>query len=428
MASRGGKGPDVKARILVFAVLASAWNQGRARVLLFLESRTAACPTMLRMNSPKYMSRWSPSTFRTQAGNLSEDSIRNAVIAAHRSQDRGLPAILTLNHLARLVEVEYRYLRQLVERQRNPYRSFQHRKHRGGFRTIVVPEHGLMRTQKWLSTFILNRLTPHPASFAYQRGRSIVDCAKMHLRARWLIKIDVRQFFESITEIQAWRIFNENGYGRLISFEIARLVTRELPDQSLRTRQSQWIASTPDRYSIRWYRRGRLGYLPQGAPTSPMLSNLAMHTFDDEAESIATDYGLSYTRYSDDLIFSTSTDFSREKAVELVRRLYRLMNAHGLRPHQSKTVISPPGARKVVLGLLVDGDAVRLRREYRRMLECHSYFLAQRGPIEHAKIRGFDSVLGFRRYFEGMMNYANAIEPEFVRELQKTVLTIDWPA
>lgn len=374
------------------------------------------------------MSRWPSLHFRSQAGHLSEESIQAGLNAAHRSQDRDMPAILTLNHLAKHVRVEYRYLRELVERHRDPYRSFQIRKRRGGFRTIVVPEHPLMRTQRWLAKFVLNRLSPHSASCAYQPGCSVINCARSHVGARWLIKVDIRQFFESITEIQAWRIFNECGYGNLVSFEMSRLVTRELHTGSKRRLQPQWLAPCSERYSIAWYRNEWLGHLPQGAPTSPMLSNLAMRGFDADVQSIADANGLTYTRYSDDLIFSTPTDFSRDQAAAVIRGVYRRMNRQGLRPHQSKCVISPPGARKIVLGLLVDGSEPRLRREFRRMLECHVHFLCLRGPSDHARARGFDSVLGFRRHFEGLLNYANAIDPAFVANLRAAIRQVDWPA
>jgi RNA-directed DNA polymerase len=177
------------------------------------------------------MSRWPSHSFRREAeGHLPEASIVAALNAAHNSQKHGLPAILTLNHLARHTRLEYRYLREIIERRRDPYRSFASRKRRGGYRSICVPEPKLMRLQRWLARHVLNKCPPHPLSFAYTPSRSMLDCAKVHVGARWLIKVDVRQFFESITEIQAYRVFSGIGYGKLVSHEMARLVTRSLRD------------------------------------------------------------------------------------------------------------------------------------------------------------------------------------------------------
>lgn len=376
------------------------------------------------------MSRWSSHHFRQAAdGRLSEESTRAAIRAAHKSQDRGLPAILTLNHLARHVGLEYRYLREIVERQRDPYRWFRSRKHSGGYRIISVPESDLMHLQRWIARFVLNQCSPHAASFAYQPKRSLVDCATVHVGARWLIKIDVRQFFESISEIQVFRVFKKFDYGDLVSFEMARLTTRPLSKGSLRFRQAQWRVVQPNRFRIHWYRNESMGHLPQGAPTSPMLSNLAMFKFDTDVLGIAERFGLSYSRYSDDLIFSTSEDLlTRKSAIELIRAIYRRMNSEGLRPHQSKTVISPPGSRKIVLGLLVDGDRPRLRREFRNMLECHVHFVGRYGPSGHAHARGFDSVLGFRRYLDGLLSYAAYVDLDFANRLRDELRDVEWPA
>jgi hypothetical protein len=104
------------------------------------------------------------------------------------------------------------------------------------------------------------------------------------------------------------------------------------------------------------------------------------------------------------------------------------MNRQGLRPHQSKAVISPPGARKVVLGVLVDGDKPRLRTEYKRMMECHAYFLSRFGPHQHSERRGFASVLGFRRHLEGKLAFAQSVEPDFAASIREVLSDITWPA
>ena len=374
------------------------------------------------------MSRWPPNEFRSSAPHLSAAAKDAALRAAYATQDAGLPAILTLKHLAVHTGSTYQYLRTLVERQHDPYRSFKIRKRSGGFRVIVVPEPRLMAVQRWIARFVLCGVRPHPLSFAYQRGKSVLDCARRHVGARWLIKVDVRQFFESITEIQAWRAFNELGYRPLICFELARLVTRDLPASSLRRRQPQWQSSSSSYTSIPWYRHDTLGHLPQGAPTSPMMSNAVMVQLDGDLESLAISFGLEYSRYSDDLVFSTAaSDFDRTRATLLVKKAYNRMREEGLRPHQSKTHISPPGARKVVLGLLVDSDRPRLRREFRERLRLHAHYLRTKGPTAHAKAREFDSVWGLRRHFEGLVNYADSIEPEFAAEIRNTVAGVEWP-
>ena len=92
---------------------------------------------------------------------------------------------------------------------------------------------------------------------------------------------------------------------------------------------------------------GRIGHLPQGAATSPKLSNPVLFNFDLKVQQLAKDSGLTYTRYADDLTFSAFKDFSRERASTFIGLVYNEMRAIGLRPHPTKTRVVPPRARKV---------------------------------------------------------------------------------
>ena len=133
------------------------------------------------------------------------------------------------------------------------------------------------------------------------------------------------------------------------------------------------------------------------------------------------------TRYSDDMAFSTSlSSFNRRTAVTFVTKIFDIMRRTGLRPHTSKTVIAPPGARKVVLGLLVDRDTPRLRHEFRSGLKQHFYFMEKFGAVAHALKRNFDSVWGLRNHLRGLLSYAKEIEPEFGEQWLSRFHQIDW--
>jgi hypothetical protein len=128
------------------------------------------------------------------------------------------------------------------------------------------------------------------------------------------------------------------------------------------------------------------------------------------------------------LSFSTdSSDFTRQTAERVVREVYAVLGRVGLRPRTAKTAIIPPGARKVILGLLVDGDGVRLTREFRRKLECHVHHISRHGPEAHAGQRGFKSVLGLRRHLEGLLSYAATVDQHFTSELREKLSTVIWP-
>jgi RNA-directed DNA polymerase len=356
--------------------------------------------------------------------------VGRSLAAAHIVQNRCLPPILSLKHLARHVRVSYGFLRAVVARRRDEaYKVFKVRKLSGGDRTVCVPEPQLCRTQRWITDHILSKISPHPSSFAYFPGSSPLKCASMHCGCNWLIKLDIREFFESISEIQAYRIFSGLGYIPLVAFELARICTRigSLPEKH----HSRVWQAYPGKYrTILDYSLqapGWLGHLPQGAPTSPMLSNLAMHHFDKEVQDLSDERGLHYTRYSDDLIFSTSSiRLTRQRLSSFVSAVFKIMESTGLRPHTAKTVVAPPGARKVVLGLLVDRDLPRLSREFRSRLRQHFYFVEKYGSQAHACKRNFDSVWGLKHHLQGILSYARQIDPEFVQPYFSRFKKIDW--
>ena len=173
-----------------------------------------------------------------------------------------------------------------------------------------------------------------------------------------------------------------------------------------------------------------MGHFPQGAPTSPMLSNLAMKEFDKNVAIIARNNNLVYSRYADDLCLSTTNDnFSRKKAKNVISSIYKQMGKIGLSPNITKTQIIPPGARKIVLGLLVDGDKPKLSREFRSKLRMHFFYTmrADIGPSLHAKNRGFDSVLGLKNHIEGLIAYAGQIDPKYANSCTVKMKSISWP-
>ena len=161
-----------------------------------------------------------------------------------------------------------------------------------------------------------------------------------------------------------------------------------------------------------------------------MLANLAVREFDDEMARMALRYRMTYTRYADDITLSTSVPtFTRSRASEVVRAAYAVMSRHGLSPNTTKTNVVPPGARKLVLGLLVDGARPRLTREFKDSLGLHLYYCLKSdvGPVAHAKKRNFESIFGLRHHLGGLIAFASQIEPEYGASLAEEMKKIVWP-
>jgi RNA-directed DNA polymerase len=370
------------------------------------------------------------STGRQQG--VTEPILQAAVRIAHRIQaaNKDLPPLFTLRHLAHEVDVPYQALREVVSRNHNsdPYRVFKLRKKNVGhnsqrFRVIGVPNPALLKCQRWVHSKILRHGRLHEASGAYSKGSKIHDVASIHCNARWLIKLDVTDFFDSILEPKVYQVFLKLGYQPLMAFELARLCTR-LRHAGNPKRNSRQFTKIPA------YCSPVLGHLPQGAPSSPMLANLVAYDLDSELFALAGSANVRYTRYADDIVFSSpDKTFTRTDAENLVKAAYACLERHGLWANRSKTLIVSPSARKIVLGLLVDGPTPRLQKVFKDKLRLHIYYLHHKniGPVEHAKRRGFDNVLGLQRHLLGLAAFAIGIEPEWGRERMNEIKSANWP-
>lgn len=373
---------------------------------------------------------WSPQRFLEEGLRRERDyyALQEAIkqISRMRRRSPNLPVLLTLGHLANRTRVPHDHLRDLVARDTGQpaYRTFRISKRSGGTRIISVPGPQLKKVQAWLTQHVLNKVRPHTASHAFSPGSSIADCARQHAGARWLVKLDIADFFGSITEIQVFHVFRWLGYSDLVSFELARLCTT-VPLASAKHSMKAWQVRFPRR-QIRYYSEKLIGRLPQGAPTSPMLANLVMRVADEEIQKLADSNGLVYTRYSDDITFSTRGEFSREQAMEVVRQVAAILKRQGLFPNRAKTTIVHPGARRVVLGILVDRDQPRLSRDFRDRLRQHLYYLETRGIMAHVEARRFDSAGGLYRHLRGLIDYANMVDQPYAHQQLLRLQALPW--
>ena len=340
--------------------------------------------------------------------------------------ERGLPVILTLGHLAHVTGVSHGILTGIIKRQIDPYRVFAIRKRNGGKRFICVPEPGLLGVQRWIHDHILclaaalKSLSCHAT--AYRPGSSHIVNAKRHVGAAWLLKLDITRFFESVSERQVYGIFRGLGYRALVAFCLTRLCTRILPrstDNRLHRRTKRWRPGKPRKFLGSQV----VGHLPQGAPTSPMLANLVCATLDSDLQGIAAREGLTYTRYADDMTFSGEL-VDRSAAVSVSRELSAIVGRYGFGVNTHKTSIAKNGGRKIVTGLSVDGDAVRLPRAYKDSIRQELHYLEKYGVQDHCLRIGYKNHLSYLLRLAGRIRYTILIEPVTGKRMMDKFLRI----
>lgn len=239
------------------------------------------------------------------------------------------------------------------------YHRFAIAKKRGGTRTIDAPSPELKRIQRIILRRLLARLTPHNATTAYRKGRSIVSNALPHVGKAVVIKMDIVEFFPSTTAERVDYYFRRIGWDA----EAAALLTR---------------LTTLD------------GGLPQGAPTSPALSNLVNQIMDARIQRIVDHRKGSYTRYADDITVSFPADYPR-RVRGVMQGIKAIARSFGYRIHvKQKLRVLRRHQQQRVTGLVVN-DRLNLTRKKRRQLRAAEHRLRTRGTatMTEAQLKGW---------------------------------------
>ena len=372
------------------------------------------------------MTSWAPHIFkrRAEGKGCSKELIDSLVAEGNRLKACGLPVVFTMNHLSELTGTPYQFLERIVSRKCDPYRVFNLRKRgvKPKYRQIAVPDPHLAKLQRWIHQEILFNQTVHPGSTAYSYGCNPVNNASIHAGAKWLVKMDITDFFEATSERQVYKVFRSLGFRALLAFQFSRLCTR-LSHHSLKYSKKRWTTKQK-----RWPNKNvHIGHLPQGAPTSPMLANLVCRDLDFSLHSLAELHDCAYSRYADDIVFS-SNSLNRQTASKVISKSSELLGGMGFTRNRRKTQVCPPGARKIVTGLLVDHDVPRLSGDFRSKIDLHLYHAKRWGVANHCERRGFRSLVGFRAHLHGLITYAEHVESEYGAECRVKFNNLDWSA
>ena len=256
-----------------------------------------------------------------------------------------------------------------------PYTHFTITKRSGADRQIWAPIPMLKTVQRFILSEILNNLPIHGSSHGFIQGKSVLTNAKPHSDSRILIKLDIKDFFPTVSFRRVKGVFRQAGYQEQIATLLALLCT-ESPRDIVKHDGTTYYVSLGKRC------------LPQGAPTSPALSNVVCLQLDRRLTGLAVKHGLRYSRYADDLTFSVpqNTKASDEELVKLIPLLLgsvsKILSEEGFVLHSQKSTILRQGAQQAVTGLVVnDKQEPRSPRHIKRMLRSALHNLEQGKPL-----------------------------------------------
>jgi hypothetical protein len=261
--------------------------------------------------------------------------------------------IESVHQLAGLLETDLFTLEKLAESAPEYYRRFGLKKKAGGFRRIYAPDPELKSIQRRILNNILVQFPVHPAATAYRPGLSVADNARRHESAEFLVCLDLADFFESIRIKKVRPIFSTIA-SRPVEAILTAICTR----------------------------RGRL---PQGAPTSPALANIAARRLDDMNDYDAGRMRASYSRYADDMVFSCESSLEATKIKKAAVRNIRLA---GFDLNYKKTRILGPSRRKVVTGLTIGRTGAGIGRRKERQVRAAIHSLKQGDYKQQLYING----------------------------------------
>lgn len=335
--------------------------------------------------------------------------------------NRELPVIFSLKHLAVLTSTPYPILYSIVHRTNDYYRVFPIAKRNGDKRWISVPSKSLLKVQKWInkeilsSEFVLNHISYNSTAYISKKGH--LFNAKQHFGNNDIIKLDITRFFESISERQVFHVFHRLGYKPYVCFILSRICTRTisyLSDKRILTDPKRWTTNKEYKFSglMHSQKVQALGHLPQGAPTSPLLSNLVSQNFDKKIVEIANSRYLTYTRYADDLVLSGDIE-SRVQASTLISDISRILRKEGFKINFQKTKYRPKGTRQIITGICInDSNKVRVPKSYKDKVRQELYYIKKFGLSDHCLKIGISNPATYLLRLEGKIKYIDFIEED----------------
>jgi retron-type reverse transcriptase len=278
-------------------------------------------------------------------------------------REKGIAPLLSGLDIATVLGIGPGLLVSMTRKPGKHYRHFPLAKKDGTDRVISAPRTYLKVVQWWILDNILNQVRTPEYVFGFSKGKSIQDNARYHAGSAHILNVDIKSFFDTVTVKQVFAIFSELGYEKMTAATLARLCTLD-------------------------------GSLPQGAPTSPSIANFVLAEADRRLQALALNMGMKYSRYADDLTFSSSNYIAPEFLVQVDATIREA----GFELKAAKTRYAGTGGRREITGL-ISGEFVQPPIEWRKRNRSRLHRLRQKAVLEPADTAYLLGLKGYSMQF-----------------------------
>jgi RNA-directed DNA polymerase len=297
---------------------------------------------------------------------------------------RGLCCILNSAHLAHLLGITSNQLNQLASAHNTHYVSFYIPKRNGQLRKIDSPKPQLKKVQRKILDMILHRVPLNSHAEGYVRHKSILTNANRHVGKEIVIRMDISDFFPSISFRRVVGTFETLGYPKNVAEMLGKLTSYE-------------------------------GCLPIGAPTSPAISNIVCRRMDKRFARLGEKCEFSYSRYADDIGIS-GNNFHLNKMIPF---FHKIIHEEGFAVNHTKTIVMRNAKRQKITGVVVNEKTNAPREEIRKLravlhncLQNGSGSEMHKWPIYENKPKDSNYCLSkFRDSLLGRINYVRFLNP-----------------
>jgi hypothetical protein len=355
------------------ALKLTAWNKQKSENPTFLGPNVSSKLNFVGLNSSKLGSNTQPliETYSQLADELGVE-----------------PKTLTWLSYSRTTATTDHYLRFAIP------------KRNGGHRIISTPKSQLKGVQSVIKSKFLDHLIESENATAFKKNASILKNAQCHQNSKVVVRIDLKDFFPSINFFRVRGFFESLGHNPGIASVLA-LLTTDAPRKKIVIDGKTYFTQTS------------VHGLPQGTCTSPKLANLIAKNLDKRLNGLATKLpeNWTYTRYADDLVFSTKAD--KSDVNRLLKACKKIVSDEGFQVNDKKTKVMRNPNKMIVTGLLIN-DRIRIPKKQLRIVRSFLHNCKEKGVKEISDLIGKDALL----VAKGYLSFIKMVQPEVALSLE----------